>query len=84
MAGLNGSHPKHDEVDRVVAGLVASTVLTSEQAQYLLEIWPEVESDSFAHPALRNVGDHTRALLERMATARGEDARRPDLLDSHL
>jgi hypothetical protein len=68
---LDLASARHADVraEKFIGRLVVSDVLSEEQGEYLLEIWPEVATHSFSHPLLRAVSDHTRAVLEQIASS---------------
>lgn len=52
----------------VLARLHAAGVLRSDQVDLLLTRWQSLDDDDFAHPILRNLGEHTRAILAHLAS----------------
>jgi hypothetical protein len=51
----------------LLARLVVSQAITPFQADWLAAICPDLDADTFAHPYLRAIPEHSRALLEREA-----------------
>lgn len=56
---------------KFIISLVKGNVLTSEQATLLEAIWPKLDADTFAHPGLCSVPEHTRVFLEHAAARKG-------------
>lgn len=67
--GMTDAPEKKDDqmLHDLLGRLVASRVLSPFQADWLVATGVDLGSDAFAHPHLRMVPEHTRAMLERAA-----------------
>jgi hypothetical protein len=60
-ANRNSTPIPHDLLD----SLFRSRAITQFQANWIAATWETLDSDAFAHPYLRDISEHSRAVLER-------------------